>query len=184
MRIIRGSQKGKKIFPPKGFKSRPTTDFAKESLFNILENKYDFEKLTVLDLFSGTGNISYEFFSRGCKNVTSIEINRKNCVHIKEQIFNLFSVTGNVITADVYSFCKKADLDYKLIFADPPFDDKKIETLPDLVFKSETVVDTVFILEHSADYNFTENIYFKETRRYGNINFSFFDKLEKKSFAE
>ncbi len=176
MRIIRGSQKGRTIFPPKGFNSRPTTDYAKESLFNILENKYDFEKLSVLDLFSGTGNISFEFISRGCENVTSVEINRKNSFHIKNQISNLFSVSGNVITADVYSFCEKADLNYSLIFADPPFADKKIETLPDIVFNNETVINTAFILEHSANFNFIDNPYFKETRRYGNINFSFFEK--------
>jgi len=176
MRIIRGNQKGRKIFPPKGFNSRPTTDYAKESLFNILENKYNFEEIRVLDLFSGTGNISLEFFSRGCKNITSVEIGRKNCFHIKNQISNLFSITGNVINADVYKFCKKSRLNYELIFADPPFSDEKIEVLPDIIFNNETLINSEFILEHSANFNFEKNRYFKETRRYGNVNFSFFEK--------
>ncbi|MCF6366403.1 MAG: RsmD family RNA methyltransferase [Bacteroidales bacterium] len=176
MRIIRGSRKGRKIFPPKGFSSRPTTDYAKESLFNILENKYEIENLNVLDLFSGTGNISLEFFSRGCKSVTSVEISRKNCLHIKNQISNLFSIPGNVISADVYKFCLKADLSYDIIFADPPFSDEKINTLPRIILNNETAINSLLILEHSANFNFENNKYFKETKKYGNVNFSFFKK--------
>lgn len=176
MRIIRGTHKGRKIFPPKNFNSRPTTDFAKESLFNILENTFYFDKLTALDLFSGSGNISLEFLSRGCKFVTSVELNKKNCTHIENLIDNLFPNLSNVINSDVYEFCKHAGLNYKVIFADPPFSDKNIHLLPELIFNNKSVIDTLFILEHSAKNNFKDSPYFKETRRYGNVNFTFFEK--------
>ncbi len=177
MRIIRGSQKGRKIYPPKDFNSRPTTDFAKESLFNILENIYYFDKLTALDLFSGTGNISLEFLSRGCERLTSVELNKKNCIHIENQIEELFPIaSSDVINSDVYEFCKHAGLNYKVIFADPPFSDEKIYLLPRLIFNNESVIDTLFILEHSAKNDFKDSLYFKETRRYGNVNFTFFEK--------
>jgi len=177
MRIIRGSQKGRRITLPKAFNSRPTTDFAKEALFNILENSYYFNKTTVLDLFSGTGNISLEFLSRGCLSVTSVEISKKNCLHIEKQIEDFFPNLSNVISADVYKFCKNSNLSYRIIFADPPFSDKNSGVLPELVFNNESVLDsTVFILEHSAKNNFSESPFFKETRRYGNVNFTFFEK--------
>jgi len=176
MRIIRGSHKGRKIFPPKDFNSRPTTDFAKESLFNILENIYYFDKLTALDLFSGTGNISLEFLSRGCKSVTSVELNKKNCIHIENLIDELFPDLSDVINSDVYEFCKHAGLNYKVIFADPPFSDINIHLLPELIFNNESVIETLFVLEHSAKNDFKNSSYFKETRRYGNINFTFFEK--------
>ncbi len=176
MRIIRGCQKGRKILPPKNFNSRPTTDFAKESLFNILENKYNLENLKVLDLFSGTGNISLEFLSRGSKEVTSVEIRKKNCLHIKTQINSLFTGKGNVIISDVYKFCEKTTHEVDLIFADPPFEDKKIHKLPELIFNNEALQKAVFILEHSAKNDFSTNKYFEERRKYGNINFTFFIK--------
>jgi len=177
MRIIRGSQKGRQISLPKGFESRPTTDFAKESLFNILDNLYYFEKATVLDLFSGTGNISLEFFSRGCSEVTSIEKSKRNCLHIEDQIEEFFPNLSNVISADVYEFCKKSNLAYKIIFADPPFSDKNINLLPNLIFNNSTILkDTLFILEHSRKINFADSPFFKESRRYGNVNFTFFEK--------
>jgi 16S rRNA (guanine(966)-N(2))-methyltransferase RsmD len=177
MRIIRGSHKGRKIFPPKNFNSRPTTDFAKESLFNILENSYYFEELTVLDLFSGSGNISIEFLSRGCKSVTSVELNKKNCNHIEKQIEKLFPTSdSDVINSDVYEFCKHAGLNYKVIFADPPFSDKNIHLLAELIFNNKSISETLFILEHSEKNNFKTSPYFKETRRYGNVNFTFFEK--------
>lgn len=177
MRIIRGSQKGRPISIPKGFNSRPTTDFAKEALFNILENYYYFDKLSVLDLFSGTGNISLEFLSRGCKTVTSVEFSKKNCLHIEKQIEDFFPNNSNVITADVYKFCENSNLSYKIIFADPPFSDKNIEKLPELIFNNHSVLgDTIFIIEHSSKNDFSASPFFKEKRRYGNVNFTFFEK--------
>lgn len=177
MRIIRGSHRGRKISLPKNFKSRPTTDFAKESLFNILENSYYFDNLTVLDLFSGTGNISLEFLSRGCTSVTSVEGNKTNCSHIEKQIENFFPNLSNVISADAYNFCKNSNLAYKIIFADPPFSDTSIGVLPDMIFNNPTILEsTLFILEHSGKVDFSEHVFFKEHRRYGNVNFSFFEK--------
>lgn len=176
MRIISGSNRGRKIFPPKNFNSRPTTDFAKESLFNILNNIFHFDKLSVLDLFSGTGNISLEFLSRGCKRLLAVDSNKNNCTHIETQFKKLSTGNPEVINVDVYEYCKSADLSYKIIFADPPFSDPQIKDLPDLIFNNETAKETLFVLEHSAKNNFKASPYFKETRRYGNVNFTFFEK--------
>lgn len=180
MRIIRGTRKGRRILPPKGFNSRPTTDFAKESLFNILENKYNLKELSIIDLFSGTGNISLEFLSRESKNVISVEINKKNYLHIKKQFDDLFPGKGTVIKSDAFKFCKSTNFQPDLIFADPPFDNKYISNLPSVIFSNPALKNTVFILEHSAKNDFSENEYFVETRRYGNVNFSFFQKNKEK----
>lgn len=177
MRIIRGKYKGKIISPPKGFNSRPTTDFAKESLFNILENKLDIPKLRVLDLFSGSGNISLEFLSRDCIDVVSIEINKKYSDHIKKQVSELFPLKGKVICTDAFRFCEKSNLDFDLIFADPPFDHKDLKTIPDLILNNESLnKDVLIILEHPGKINFCEHTNFIEERKYGNIVFSFFRK--------
>ncbi len=177
MRIIRGKYKGKKIFPPKGFKARPTTDFAKESLFNILDNNYNLKDINVLDLFSGTGSISLEFLSEGCKSVTAVDISRIYTKHINEQFEQLFPSKGTVICTDVFKFCKKQNLNYDIIFADPPFQDEKLNELPGLIFSNPSIKDSfLFILEHSKKNNFSGYDFFKESRKYGNIIFSFFEK--------
>ncbi|NPA67902.1 MAG: methyltransferase [Chlorobi bacterium] len=177
MRIIRGQLKGRKIFPPKGFDARPTTDFAKESLFNILGNIYDFGNADILDLFSGSGNISMEFLSEGCKSITAVELNRRYAEHIKKQFAEMFPGKGSVICADVFRFCKKRDLHYDIIFADPPFKDKRIAVLPDLIFSNPGIKDDLlFVLEHPKYFDFSGHEFFKEHRKYGNIHFSFFEK--------
>lgn len=179
MRIIRGCYKGKTIYPPKGFKSRPTTDFAKESLFNIIENMYNIEDITVLDLFSGSGNISLEFLSRACKQVTSVEYNRKYCAHIKRVIEDLFPGSSDVICYDAFKFCKNSNLDYDLIFADPPYDHKRIDDIPTLVFANESLKDeALLIVEHPASIDFKGRDNFVETRKYGNVNFSVFRHMK------
>lgn len=177
MRIIRGKFKGRKIILPKGFKSRPTTDFAKEALFNILDNNYQLQHAVVLDLFAGTGSISYEFLSEGCKKVTAVDISRNYTVHIKKQFDEMFPLRGNIICADVFKLCKNQKLDYDIIFADPPFQNENINELPELIFNNLTLKEnTLFILEHSKRNDFTKNRYFKEIRIYGNVRFSFFSK--------
>ena len=179
MRIIRGRYKGKIISPPKGFNSRPTTDYAKESLFNILENKLDIQNLRVLDLFSGSGNISFEFLSRSCENVVSIEINKNYSDHIKKQVSELFPLKGKVICTDAFKFCEKSNLDFDLIFADPPFDHKDLKIIPDLILNNESLnKDVLIIIEHPRKINFSEHVNFIEERRYGNITFSFFQKAD------
>ncbi len=175
MRIIRGNYRGKRINPPKNFKARPTTDFAKEGLFNILGNTVNFEEITVLDLFSGTGNISYEFLSRGCKNVTAVEIEQKHFNFIKKMGEELFSSHINVIKADALHFIKKRPLNFDLIFADPPYNLKEIDNIPGYIFGNETIKEeTILIIEHSAETKFDKNQHFKQSRKYGNVNFSFF----------
>ena len=179
MRIIRGKYKGKLISPPKGFTSRPTTDFAKESLFNILENKFDIHKLRVLDLFSGSGNISLEFLSRACKEIVSIEINKRYSDHIRSLVSQLFPLKGKVICTDAFKFCERTNLDFDLIFADPPFDHNDIQLIPDLILNNKSLKESVLIIiEHSDKINFTEHPNFIEERKYGNIVFSFFQKAE------
>ena len=177
MRIIRGKYKGRKIIPPKGFKARPTTDFAKEALFNILQNNYEITGTEVLDLFAGTGSISYEFLSEGCKSVTSVELNRKYAEHIKNTADNLFPGQLNSICTDVFDFCKKQNLNYDIIFADPPFTDDKISEIPDIIFKNPNIKKgMLFILEHPKKFDFSQYPNFIEHRKYGNVNFSFFEK--------
>ena len=177
MRVIRGSLKGKTIHPPKGFNARPTTDFAKESLFNILENIFTIEDISVLDLFSGSGNISLEFLSRGCERVTSVEISKKYSIHIKNLIESLFPGKSNVRSTDAIKFCKNGSLDYDLIFADPPYSDENVRNIPDLVFNNTSLKDdAMFILEHSIEHDFKDHKCFVEHRKYGNVHFSFFKK--------
>jgi len=177
MRIIRGKYKGRKLLPPKEFKARPTTDFAKESLFNILENNDYLKEAIVLDLFSGTGSISLEFLSEGCKNITAVDINRTYTLHIKKQFDEMFPSKGNVVCTDVFKFCKKQKLNYDIIFADPPFQNENINELPKLIFNNPGLKDHVlFVLEHSKKYDFSSYEFFKESRKYGNIIFSFFEK--------
>lgn len=177
MRIIRGKYKGKIILPPNGFNSRPTTDYAKESLFNILENRINIQKLRVLDLFSGSGNISFEFLSRACEEVVSVEINKKYSDHIKKQISQLFPVKGKVICTDAFKYCRKSNLDFDLIFADPPFDHKNLKTIPGLILNNESLKkNALIIIEHPNEINFSEHPGYIEARRYGNISFSFFKK--------
>ncbi|WP_430809325.1 MULTISPECIES: RsmD family RNA methyltransferase [unclassified Carboxylicivirga] len=176
MRIISGKLKGRRFSPPKSFSARPTTDIARESLFNVLNNRLYFDELTVLDLFGGTGSISYEFASRGCSDITTVELNYKHFSYIKSMVkeFNLEDAI-KVFKADVLKFIKKSPKHYDLVFADPPFDMKDFETLPDRFFENNLLTDEgVFILEHSDKMSFDTHPHFKEVKKYGKVHFSFF----------
>jgi 16S rRNA (guanine(966)-N(2))-methyltransferase RsmD len=180
MRIVSGRLKGRRFSPPSSFKARPTTDQARESLFNILTNLIDFETEEVLDLFSGTGAISYEFASRGCPSVTAVENNYANSGFIKKTAAG-FNIENNlkVIKADAFKFIKKNNRKYTFIFADPPFDLPQIEELPDLVMNSECLTkEGLFVLEHGPDRSFENNPFFWQNRHYGKVNFSFFKAKE------
>lgn len=134
MRIIGGSLKGKTIMPPANYAARPTTDFAKEGLFNMLTNEFDLEEISVLDLFAGTGSISMEFASRGCKDIISIEMNPLHTRFIK-QCSQSFKIKGmQVIRHNVFDFIKICTKQFDLIFADPPYDLEGLDTLPDRIF--------------------------------------------------
>lgn len=177
MRIIGGKYKGRSFHPGKKFKARPTTDIAKEGLFNILENRFDFSNKHILDLFSGTGSMGYEFVSRGCLSATFVETHYPHYKFILEVIENLGIDNAKVFKADAFKFVQKTPDTFNIIFADPPFDHPKFKEVPDTVLNSIALQkDGVFILEHPREFDFTAHPCFKELRRYGKVNFSFFEK--------
>ena len=175
MRIVGGKWKGKKITPPKGLVARPTTDFAKEALFNILSNRLDLNNLEVLDLFSGLGGMSLEFASRGASSVLSIEKQFKNATFLKESARNLEDQSIRVRRGDVFQFLKKPLKSFDLIFADPPYDHQKLETLPALILSQPWLKqDGILIIEHPKQVDFSEHPNFESHRQYSAVNFSFF----------
>lgn len=177
MRIIGGSLKGKSILPPKGYKARPTTDFAKEGLFNILSNEYEFEGLQVLDLFGGTGAIAYEFASRGASMVYSIEMAPANAAFIKTTAAKLGLKNVTAVHHNVFDFLEICHEKFDLIFADPPYALEGLDTLPGKVLSKDILQSgCYFILEHGEEYDFSSHPLFVKTRKYGNVHFSFFKK--------
>lgn len=175
MRIIGGKYKGRRIVPPTGFKARPTTDFAREGLFNILNNRVDFEEVTVLDLFAGTGSISYEFASRGAREVHLTEIDLKHISGIRHIIKDMGFNNIKAIHIDVRSYLKTCSVKYDIVFADPPYELPWLKEIPDLVTGSGILKeDGFFILEHPRNMSFGSHALFFEHRKYGGVNFSFF----------
>jgi len=175
VRIIGGTHKGRIIRPPQGLDLRPTTDLAKESLFNILNNRVDFEAITVLDLFAGTGNISLEFSSRMAKKVVSVEANSRCVDYILKMATELKFSNLSAIRTNVFTFLAKGTGKYDVVFADPPFDLPGRETIPALVFDNNWLApDGWFIMEHDKFLQFFDLPNFVEERRYGKVHFSFF----------
>ncbi len=177
MRIIGGTLKGKNINPPTNYSARPTTDFAKEGLFNILMNQYDFEEIRVLDLFSGTGSISFEFASRGCTEIISCEMNPTNVSFIKREAQKLgVQESMKVLHQNVFDFIGICTVEFDLIFADPPYDLKDLSSIPDKVIEAKILKSDggIFILEHPASYSFKNHPHFQKEKKYGNVHFSFF----------
>ena len=176
MRIVGGELKGRLFKPGKNFKARPTTDFAKENLFNILSNRIDFEETKVLDLFAGTGSISFEFASRGCCSVTCIEMDHVHYAFISSVIqqLNLEKVV-HLLRYDVLKFIPRCTEKYDLIFADPPYQLKGLKDIPDLILKYELLNPCgLLILEHGKNDNFAAHASLFEEREYGSVHFSFF----------
>lgn len=174
MRIVSGRFKGK-TFTPKGFNARPTTDFAKEGLFNILINNFDLEEIEVLDLFAGTGSISFEFASRGAKRIDLVELNFNHLKFISSVIKELGLKQIHTIKGNAFQFIKACSYKYDLVFADPPYELEGIDTIPDLVFERGILKeDGWLILEHSKNYNFETHSQFVQERHYGSVHFSFF----------
>ncbi len=175
MRIIGGKYKARRITPPAGFKARPTTDFAREGLFNILSNRIDFEEIIVLDLFSGTGSISYEFASRGAKEVHLVERDMKHIAGIRRIIKDMGFTSIRPIHIDVKAYLKTCKVKYDIVFADPPYELAWLKDIPDLVTDSGVMKEDGFlILEHPRNMTFSGHKYFFEHRNYGGVNFSFF----------
>jgi 16S rRNA (guanine(966)-N(2))-methyltransferase RsmD len=175
LRIIGGKYRGRRIDPPSDLKARPTTDFAREGLFNILSNRIDFETATVLDLFSGTGSISFEFSSRGAASVHLVEQNRKHISGINRIIKDFGFENIRAIHIDARTFLKTCHTRYDVIFADPPFDLPWLASLPSIVLEADVLTEEgFFILEHPRSIQFSGNEYFYEHRNYGGVNFSFF----------
>ncbi len=175
MRIIGGKYKARRISPPAGFKARPTTDFAREGLFNILSNRVDFEVITVLDLFSGTGSISYEFASRGAREVHLVERDMKHIAGIRRIIKDMGFTNIKTIHIDMKAFLKTCKVKYDIVFADPPYELVWLKDIPDLVTSSGVMKDDgFFILEHPRNMSFSGHKNFFEHRNYGGVNFSFF----------
>ena len=178
MRIISGKYKGRQIHPPKSFRARPTTDYAKEALFNIIENTFDIPDLHVLDLFGGTGNISYEFASREAQKIIVVEKDRVHASFIIQTAKNLGFDQIKVICTDVFIILKKMNERFNLIFCDPPYDMKKIETLPGIILEKNMLMENGWlIIEHSSRVNLKNLPGFFEHRYYGSVNFSFFKPL-------
>ncbi|MBO7459054.1 MAG: 16S rRNA (guanine(966)-N(2))-methyltransferase RsmD [Paludibacteraceae bacterium] len=175
MRIISGTYGGRRLSPPKNITARPTTDFAKESLFNLLNNRMDFEGIDMLDLFAGTGGIGIECVSRGARSVTAVEI-----AHVQQNwiitccrqldIHNL-----SVIRGDVFKFLNACHTKYDLIFADPPYALEELPLLPEFILGRDILKENGWlVIEHGKDTDFTSHPRHIETRTYGSVHFSFF----------
>ena len=177
MRIIGGRLKGLRLNPPANLPVRPTTDLAKEALFNILQNQIELEGIRVLDLFSGTGNLSFEFASRGADTVISVDRGFKGLKYIEDTAKQHGLNQIKVFKADVFKYLGLEDQKYDLIFADPPYDLDRIPEIASLVFDKDLLLpDGLLIIEHQSMQNLSNHSSFVEQRRYGHSSFSFFKK--------
>ena len=180
MRIITGIYKGRHFDIPRTFKARPTTDFAKENIFNVLMQYVDFEDAQALDLFSGTGSISLELVSRGCKQVVSVEMDRDHHRFIQECLKKLNTDKCVPIRGDVFRFLKSCRQQYDFIFADPPYALKELPQIPDIIFERQLLKEEgLFVFEHGKDYDFSDHPHFLEHRSYGSVNFTLFTAKER-----
>ncbi|MBQ9285367.1 MAG: RsmD family RNA methyltransferase [Bacteroidaceae bacterium] len=195
MRVVAGKYRGRHFDVPRTFKARPTTDFAKENLFNVLRSYIDFEaeEPRALDLFAGTGSITLELLSRGCSHVTSLEFDPQHCSFIRSFLKALDAESQvTLLRADVLRFLRKSGESFDFIFADPPYALPELESLPDLIFRDETLSESseqasgvrhtssllvpggLFVLEHGRSQDFSSHPHFIGHRAYGSVNFSFF----------
>ena len=174
MRIIIGKFRGRRLMPPKNITARPTTDFAKESLFNLLTNRMDLEGADVLDLFAGTGSISLECVSRGAREVTAVELahTQQNFIIATSKSLGINNL--HLIRGDVFRYLKACSIRYDLIFADPPYALEELPTLPSLIVPALLKPGGLFVLEHGDQYDFSGHPHFLDLRTYGSVHFSFF----------
>ena len=177
MRIISGIYKGRRITAPKKLPVRPTTDMAKEALFNIINNQFYFDEISVLDLFAGTGSISYEFASRGTENITSVDQNF-GCIKFINQTSESFDMPIKTIKSDVYKFLESTKIPSTIIFADPPyaFNIDQFSKIPELIFQNNLLEeDGLLIIEHSKHTDLSHLINYSYSKSYGGNMFSFFE---------
>lgn len=178
MRIIGGRLRGRQILPPRLYKARPTTDYAREALFNILDNAYEMEGLKVLDLFGGTGAVSFEFASRGVERVWCVEMSRDNAAFIRSEAARLGLDNVSVVHDNVFDFLPVCKEKFDIVFADPPYEMEGIETLPERVFSSNILhPDCWFVLESGGGHDFSADPHFFRERVYGRVHFDFFKAL-------
>ncbi len=177
MRVISGIYKHRRFQIPPNFKARPTTDFAKENLFNVLQNYIDFEEedTVALDLFAGTGSISIELVSRGCRRVVSVEKDRQHCQFIRKVMDTVKTDRSQLFCTDVFTYIARSKETFDFVFADPPYALSKLAELPALVFRHSLLKPGgMLVLEHGKDISFQEDAHFFDHRNYGSVNFSFF----------
>ena len=181
MRIITGIYKGRHFDIPRTFKARPTTDFAKENIFNVLNAYIDFEDATALDLFAGTGSISLELLSRGCNSVVSVEADREHANFIRQCTTKLGTDKCLLIRGDVFRFVKSFHQQFDFVFADPPYALPDLEKIPNLIFQHQLLKPNgVLVFEHGRGNDFSQHPHFVDHRAYGSVNFSLFKAPENK----
>lgn len=180
MRVISGIYKRRRFDVPHTFKARPTTDFAKENLFNVLMNYLDFEEgVTALDLFAGSGSISIELVSRGCDRVISVEKDPQHHAFISKVMKEVKTDRCLPLRGDVFRYIEKCNEQFDFIFADPPYALKELSTIPQKIFEYKLLKpEGLFVLEHGKDLSFEQDPHFIEHRHYGSVNFSFFKNIE------
>lgn len=185
MRIITGQYKGRHFDVPRTFKARPTTDFAKENIFNVINGYIDLDGASALDLFAGTGSISLEMLSRGCTPVISIEADRDHAAFIRQCMTKL-GVSGHMlIRGDVFRFIKSCRQQFDFIFADPPYALADLPKIPTLVFERGMLKpDGIFVFEHGKGNDFSADPHFVEHRAYGSVNFTIFKNIKVEEKAE
>ncbi|TAL57810.1 MAG: 16S rRNA (guanine(966)-N(2))-methyltransferase RsmD [Bacteroidetes bacterium] len=175
MRIVGGTHRSRQFNIPEKLGIRPTTDFAKEALFNILQHSVELEGIKVLDLFGGSGSISYEFASRGAAEITCIEKNPQSMSFIKKTALEFKFPNIKVTCMDVFKYLSLCSETFDIIFADPPFKLENIERIPALIFEKKLLKENgILIVEHPSDVKFTGIMQLQETREYGTVNFSIF----------
>lgn len=179
MRIIGGKYKRRRFDVPRSFKARPTTDFAKENIFNVLSNMLDFEdNINALDLFAGTGSITVELLSRGCGKVVAVEKDPAHYSFISKVIKELGDNNCFLIKGDVFKYIRGCSSSFDFIFADPPYALKELVELPRLILEETSILkdNGIFVLEHGKDVSFSDNPFFVDHRVYGSVNFTVFSK--------
>ena len=175
MRIITGLYKGRHFDVPRSFKARPTTDFAKENIFNVVNGYMDLDGTVALDLFAGTGSISLELLSRGCSHVVSVEADRDHAAFIRQCMTKIGTDDCLLIRGDVFRFMKSCKQQFDFIFADPPYALKQLPEIPSLIFQDGLLKDGgLLVFEHGKDNDFSAHKHFVEHRSYGSVNFSLF----------